>query len=132
MRFRSQQLDFLLRKEKNNSSTTQVDKKMADDSKESEQVLPLEDEKGGHSVQKDSSFLLEMNLLTVLLSSLSTPGQDHMNFDGEVRKGDQGTCMSRIQNRRREPNQVKLGRRPSEKLQPFKDVRFIAYFNFSQ
>lgn len=110
------------------SSTTQVGQKMADDFTESHSKIEqvLEDEKGGHSVQKDSTFLLEMNLLTVLLSSLSTPGDDCLNFDGEFRKGNQDTCESRIQNRKRELNQVKLGRRPSERFQPIKDWRFIA------
>lgn len=98
---------------------------MADDFRESHSKIEqvLEDEEGGHSMQNDSTFLLEMNLLTVLLSSLSTPGDDRLNFDGVVRKGNQDTCVSRIQNRKREPNQVKLGRRPSERFQPIKDTR---------
>lgn len=66
---------------------------MADDFTESHSKIEqvLEDGKGGHSVQKDSTFLLEMNLLTVLLSSLSTPGDDCLNLDGEFRKGNQDT-----------------------------------------
>ncbi|KAG6730224.1 hypothetical protein I3842_01G069800 [Carya illinoinensis] len=68
-----------------------------------------------------TSFLAEMNLLLVFLSSLSSPDQELLNY--EQRKGqstrdhEAKACISRLRTKRQEISKVKLMGRPAPRFQ---------------
>ncbi|KAF5464432.1 hypothetical protein F2P56_014507 [Juglans regia] len=70
----------------------------------------------------NTSFLAEMNLLLVFLSSLSSPDQELLNY--EQSKGQSArdsreakACISRLQTKRQEISKVKLTGRPTPRFQ---------------
>lgn len=69
----------------------------------------------------NTSFLAEMNLLLVFLSSLSLPDQEILNYEqGEgqsARHREAKDCMSRLRTKRQEISKVKLMGRPTPRFQ---------------
>lgn len=102
---------------------------MADDEieKMSEDEVKHDDDNGCHSLEPDTAFLIEMNLLTVFLSLVPRSGEDSSTIGGEERKGirenEAKACISRIRNRRKDISEVKSGRQPPQRFHPLKDFK---------
>lgn len=109
--------------EHDRESNNEVEQFMEDNSTEN-------DGNDENSHRRNSSFLVEMNLIVVLLSLVSmSEDEDCSGFvdrrsEEKSLKGDEGKAyVPRLNTRRKETNGVRcMGRRP-QRFQPIKDVR---------